>query len=145
MMRRILGVAAPMAVAAVALAGCGSASKERTDAAQAQSVANKETSNNTPAGQSSPLSIAADPSGELKFNKSVLATKSGAVTIKMSNPSTISHGIAVTGNGVDKAGQTVNKGGTSTVSVTLKAGKYTFFCPVPGHRQAGMQGTLTVT
>ena len=63
----------------------------------------------------------------------------------MSNPSTISHAVAVTGNGVDKAGQTVNKGGTSTISVNLKPGKYTFFCPVPGHRQAGMQGTVTVT
>jgi uncharacterized cupredoxin-like copper-binding protein len=30
------------------------------------------------------------------------------------------------------------------VSAQLKPGNYTFYCSVPGHRQAGMQGTLTV-
>jgi uncharacterized cupredoxin-like copper-binding protein len=62
----------------------------------------------------------------------------------MANPSQIPHGVAVEGHGVDKDGQIVQHGGNSTVSVTLKPGKYTFYCPVPGHRQAGMVGTLTV-
>jgi len=39
----------------------------------------------------------------------------------------------------------VSTGGQSKVTVNLKAGTYTFFCPVPGHEQAGMKGTLTVT
>jgi uncharacterized cupredoxin-like copper-binding protein len=62
----------------------------------------------------------------------------------MSNPSPVQHGVAIEGNGVSKTGSIVNQGGTSTVTAKLKPGKYTFFCPVPGHRQAGMQGTLTV-
>jgi uncharacterized cupredoxin-like copper-binding protein len=64
----------------------------------------------------------------------------------MPNPSgnAQSHGIAVEGNGVDKDGSIVQPGGQSQVVVTLKPGKYTFYCPVPGHRQAGMVGTLTV-
>jgi len=33
---------------------------------------------------------------------------------------------------------------TATVSLTLKAGTYTFFCEAPGHRAAGMYGTITV-
>ena len=66
------------------------------------------------------------------------------VTITMDNPSPIPHAIAVEGNGVDKDGQTVTKGGKSTITVTLKPGKYTFYCPVDGHRAAGMKGTLTV-
>ena len=43
-----------------------------------------------------------------------------------------------------KDGKTVSPGGTSTDTLTLKPGKYTFYCPVPGHRAAGMVGTLTV-
>jgi uncharacterized cupredoxin-like copper-binding protein len=62
----------------------------------------------------------------------------------MRNPSQLSHSIAIEGNGVNSAGQVVGPGGTSTVSAALKAGTYKFFCTVPGHRQAGMEGTLTV-
>jgi uncharacterized cupredoxin-like copper-binding protein len=62
----------------------------------------------------------------------------------MSNPSPVPHGIAIQGSGVNKVGSIVNQGGSSTISASLKPGKYTFYCPVPGHRQAGMQGTLTV-
>ena len=54
----------------------------------------------------------------------------------MDNPSPVPHGVAVEGNGVDKDGQTVNKGGKSTVTVPLKKGTYTFYCPVDGP-QAG--------
>ena len=45
---------------------------------------------------------------------------------------------------MNKSGSTVQMGGKSTVTVALKPGKYTFYCPVDGHRAAGMQGTLTV-
>ena len=120
------------------------APRRRRRRPKVKSTATKAKSNNA-AGNSSTLSLSADPSGALKFNKKVLSTKSGAVTINMTNPASIPHGIAVEGNGVDKDGQPVTSGGTSTVSVTLKPGKYTFYCPVDSHRQAGMQGTLTVT
>ena len=65
----------------------------------------------------------------------------------MMNPksSGLQHGIAVEGNGVDKDGPVVAAGQTSTVSVTLKPGKYEFYCPFDSHRQQGMKGTLTVT
>ena len=62
----------------------------------------------------------------------------------MSNPSSVPHGVGVKGNGVDKDGKIVNQGGTSTIAVKLKPGTYTFYCPVPGHEQAGMKGILTV-
>lgn len=88
------------------------------------------------------LSISADKSGKLKFNKSSLKTSHGKITIKMSNPSSLPHSIAIKGKG---AGKVVRKGGTSTVTATLKKGKYTFYCTVPGHQAAGMKGTLTVT
>jgi uncharacterized cupredoxin-like copper-binding protein len=136
-MRRILGIAVPVAVAAVALAGCGSSSSTTTKSAT------KSVTLSTSGGQA--VKLSADPSGALKFNTTTLSAKAGTVTITMNNPSSLQHGIAVEGNGVNQDGKIVGQGGTSVLAVQLKAGKYTFFCPVPGHRQAGMQGTLTVT
>ena len=144
--RRLLAVVIGPLAAGVLMAGCGGSDNSSSSSAPAKvkSAATQAKANNA-AGNSSTLSLSADPSGALKFNKKVLSTKSGAVTINMSNPSSVPHGIAVEGNGVDKDGQTVTSGGTSTVSVTLKPGKYTFYCPVDSHKQQGMQGTLTVT
>jgi uncharacterized cupredoxin-like copper-binding protein len=134
------------AVAALAVAACGSSSKSNsTTAPTTSSSAPASTPTSAPSGGAGAVSLSADPTGALKFNKSSATVKAGKVTLTMSNPSPISHGVAVQGAGVDKSGQIVAHGGTSTVTVTLKPGKYTFFCPVPGHRQAGMQGTLTVT
>jgi uncharacterized cupredoxin-like copper-binding protein len=90
------------------------------------------------------LKLSADPTGQLKFDKTTLDAKAGKVTITMDNPAPVPHAIAIEGNGVDMDGKTVTKGGTSTVSADLKPGTYTFYCPVPGHEQAGMKGTLTV-
>jgi plastocyanin len=95
-------------------------------------------------GASTKLNIKADPGGKLKFDKKTLQAKAGKVTITMANPSQLSHSVAIEGNGVDAEGQVVGPDGTSTASATLKPGTYTFYCTVPGHRQAGMQGTLTV-
>ena len=63
--------------------------------------------------------------------------------IVLTNPSSsgMPHGIAIRGHG---SGRVVGPGGTSTVTATLKRGTYTFLCPVPGHAQRGMTGTLTV-
>ena len=137
MMRRILGVAVPVAMAAVALAGCGSSSSTTTG------PATKSVTVSTSGAHA--VKLSADPSGALKFNTTTLSAKAGTVTITMNNPSSLQPGIAVEGTGVNKDGKIVGQGGTSVLAVQLKAGNYTFFCPVPGHRQAGMQGTLTVT
>jgi mono/diheme cytochrome c family protein len=68
----------------------------------------------------------------------------GQITLTMPNKSSLVHDISIKGPGVDQKGKQVPQGGTSTVSAVLKPGKYTFYCSVPGHEQAGMKGTLTV-
>jgi uncharacterized cupredoxin-like copper-binding protein len=90
------------------------------------------------------LRLRADASGKLKFNKTRLTARAGKVSLVMANPSGLPHAVAVEGKRVDKDGKTVAKGGTSRVTVTLKKGTYTFYCPVDGHRKAGMQGKLVV-
>jgi uncharacterized cupredoxin-like copper-binding protein len=89
--------------------------------------------------------LSADPNGDLKFNTRKLTVKHGVVALVMKNPTSSGqqHGIAIAGKH-GKSGKIVNPGGTSKVKLTLKPGKYTFYCPVPGHRAAGMRGTLTV-
>jgi uncharacterized cupredoxin-like copper-binding protein len=134
MTKRILALAAPVAVAAVAAAGCGGSSSSTTAKSVTVSTSGARA-----------VKLSADPSGALKFNTKTLSAKAGTVTISMNNPAPLEHGIAVEGNGVNKDGKIVGQGSTSVLALQLKAGKYTFFCPVPGHRQAGMQGTLTVT
>jgi uncharacterized cupredoxin-like copper-binding protein len=92
------------------------------------------------------LNLKADPTGALKFNKTTLHAKAGKVIVVMKNPgsSGSDHGIAVKGQGLDKDGKIVHPGKTSTVTVTLKSGKYSFYCPVSGHRGAGMKGHIIV-
>jgi mono/diheme cytochrome c family protein len=87
------------------------------------------------------LTIPADPSGQLAFADSKAVGQAGPVTIEMPNKSGIQHNIAIDGLG---KGQIVASG-TSSFKATLEAGKtYTYYCQVPGHREGGMVGKLTV-
>jgi plastocyanin len=90
------------------------------------------------------LDIPADPSGALAYTFANATAQPGQVTIKSLNKASIDHDISIEGNGVDEKGQVVKNGGTSEVQVDLKAGEYTFYCSVPGHREGGMEGKLTV-
>jgi len=99
------------------------------------------------ARQGEVVDVMASPHGRLRFTMTqATVAPPGTVTLRMTNPSSagIEHGIAIEGHGVDRDGPIVAPGKTSTVTVTLKKGTYTYYCPVPGHEQAGMKGTLTV-
>jgi len=96
------------------------------------------------ASASTSLSLKASKTA-LKFNTKTLHATHGKVTIKMTNPGSTKHAIAIEGHGVDKDGKTVGKNKVSTVTVTLKKGTYTFYCPVDGHKAAGMKGKLIVS
>jgi uncharacterized cupredoxin-like copper-binding protein len=142
-----------VACAALVVAGCGSSDKksESTQAATPSTtettptITNEKPSGGAAAEKGSTLQLSADPSGQLKFDKTSLTAKAGSVTLDMANPSSVPHAVGVKGNGVDKAGPTASsQGSDSKVTVTLKPGKYEFYCPVDGHEQAGMKGTLTV-
>ena len=90
--------------------------------------------------------ISADKT-KLAFTTQSIVAKPGTFTLKMANPSTTKHNIAVRGGqlGFAKVGKSVLKGGTSEVTFTARAGKtYTFFCQIPGHETAGMRGKIVV-
>jgi plastocyanin len=97
------------------------------------------------------LQIAASPTGQLAYVTNKATATTGPVTVEMPNLSGVSHNIAVeagsggaTGPGPVIGASAFTTKGTATVSVTLRPGTYTFFCQAPGHRQAGMYGTLVV-
>jgi plastocyanin len=87
------------------------------------------------------LSIPADPNGQLAFQTNKASAPAGKLTLQMPNKSGTPHDITIDGKG---KGKVVQNGGVSTFTATFAPGKYTYYCSVPGHRQAGMQGTLTV-
>jgi plastocyanin len=154
-MRPITWTAVAVVAGAIALAGCGGGSSSGSSSGSGGSGGSSSGSSGSGSGSSSSgssssssgggetIKLAADPSGQLKFDKSTLKAKAGQLTIDFSNSSGIPHAVAVKGNGVQKVGSTITSG-KNTLALSLKPGTYEFYCPVDGHEQAGMKGTLTV-
>jgi plastocyanin len=90
------------------------------------------------------LEIPAVESGAPAFEFADARAPAGALTITSPNPSSVDHNIALEGGGVDEVGPVVADGGVSEIQVDVEAGEYTFYCSVEGHREGGMEGTLTV-
>jgi len=94
-------------------------------------------------GAETTLQLAADTT-DLAFDKTALDAKAGKVTIDFDNPSPIPHNVVIEEGGEELAGFEPITEGEETETAELGAGTYTFFCSVPGHREAGMEGTLSV-
>jgi plastocyanin len=103
---------------------------------------------NTTSGASTAetLDVSSPSDGGLVFTPDGLQAKPGNVTIDYTNPSPVPHSIAVaTANGNVLGQVQPFANGKQSVQLTdLAPGKYVFYCTVPGHREAGMQGDLTV-
>jgi uncharacterized cupredoxin-like copper-binding protein len=153
-MTRLSTSVAALAAAGALIAGCGGGSSSSSSGGgggYGSQTPAKTTANTTAAAPAASsggrLALKADESNGLSFDPKTLKAKAGTVTITMDNPSGDSqpHAISVEGpGGVDASGKIAQPGSTSEVSLKLKPGKYTFYCPVDGHRAAGMEGTLTV-
>jgi plastocyanin len=125
------------AVLVLAIAGCGGGDESSSSGSSSGS------SSSGGGGGGEQLALAAPADGSLKFDKTSLDAKAGTVTIDFDNPSSVQHGVEIEGNGVEKVSDIVTKGKTS-VTADLKPGTYEYYCPVTGHKEAGMKGTLTV-
>jgi plastocyanin len=97
------------------------------------------------AGAGTALKLAANPTGLLSFDSKQLSAKAGAVTITFANGSPIEHNVTVSQGATVLAATPTFTGGSKTLTIKLKPGTYTFYCSVPGHRQAGMEGTLKIS
>jgi plastocyanin len=165
-MNRFLGIrgtaVTALLAAGVLVAGCGGSSSSSTSSsststtessAAAPATTSTAASSSAAGGAGSPssngaaqvLKLAADPNGGLSYNTTTLTAHPGKVTIEFTNSAPLEHNVTVASTAGSMVGATPTfSGATKSLTVNLKAGTYTFFCSVPGHRQAGMQGTLKV-
>jgi plastocyanin len=137
-----------LALASATLVACGGDDDSATTTTEtspgAAAEGGKEAGGNEAAGGVS-VPFEADPNGELAYTATEVSTEAGPATIDFKNPQSLSHDVAIEDSSGETVGKTevIGEGETST-TVNLKPGKYTFYCSVPGHREAGMEGTLTV-
>jgi plastocyanin len=141
-----------LALGVLALAGCGSSSSGTTastastaSAPAATTTAAATTSASSSTAPSGALALAANPEGQLAYDKKTLTANAGKVTIAFTNMSPLDHNMTIESSAHEILGATPTfQGATKALTLDLKAGTYKFFCSVPGHRMAGMEGTLTV-
>ena len=141
-----------MALAVTALIGlsaCGGDDDEEPEAGTTATEAPTTTAGGDGGGggggASSSIEINADPGGGLAFEESSLETKAGEVTVEFYNDASLGHDVRFEdADGNDVGGTSVITEDEEETTIDLEAGDYTFFCSVSGHREGGMEGTLTV-
>ena len=91
------------------------------------------------------MELTSPETGDLVFDPESLEARVGEVAIDYTNPSEVPHNVAIEGDGEELAqSETVTGGDSAAATVALEAGEYVYYCSIPGHREAGMEGTLTV-
>jgi uncharacterized cupredoxin-like copper-binding protein len=77
--------------------------------------------------------------------KTISVAKTGTYTFQVKNDGTITHALEVEGQGVEQKTGDITPGSSASLTVTLsKNGSYEVYCPIDGHRQSGMEASLTV-
>lgn len=110
-----------------------------------QGATGDEGSTDQASGPGGTLALAADESA-LAYDKTELESQAGEVTLDFDNPSPIPHDVVIRDDGgEDIAATDVITQSKDSLVADLTPGDYQFYCSVPGHEEAGMVGTLTVT
>jgi plastocyanin len=120
--------------------GNGEAAEPGTTAAQTDETTTDGETEDDGGGEATTLELAADPGGQLAFDKEELTAAAGTITIELTNEASIPHNVSVEG----QTSETIQGGATTELDLDLEAGEYEFICAVPGHAAGGMTGTLIV-
>lgn len=143
MTRRFLLLLLTTLALVVAVTACGGDDDDEDSEEPAAEETTTEDTGGGGGGDAVTIMLAADPGGDLAFDQTELTAAAGEVTIELMNESGLPHNVEVEGNGVEEVSETITEGSTS-LTLTLEPGEYEFYCAVPGHREGGMEGTLTV-
>lgn len=142
-MRRASALMAVAALAVLGLAACGGGDDDNETTAAAQPTTTAAAGGG--GGGGSTVDISTPSGSQLAFNQKDVSAKAGSVTIDFNNMQSLQHDVKVEdSSGQELGGTDLVSSGTATATVDVQPGTYTFFCSVPGHREAGMEGTLTV-
>jgi plastocyanin len=98
-----------------------------------------------PGGGAETLDVTSPDDGSLVFDPDAFEAKPGKITLAYDNPSPVPHSIALEdaeGNALEESDEVTSD--SVEISAELAVGEYVFYCTVPGHRESGMEGTLTV-
>jgi plastocyanin len=90
------------------------------------------------------VKVSSPADGSPVFEPDTLTAKAGTVTIEYDNPSPVDHSVAIEAGSETVGESEIATEATLTATADLKPGDFVFYCTVPGHREAGMEGTLTV-
>jgi plastocyanin len=145
-MKKLSAVIAVAALAVLGLAACGGSSSDNSTTAASTPASTTPAGGGGGAGGGSSTVDISTPSGStLAFDQKDVSAKAGSVTINFDNKQSLQHDVAVADSSGKVLGQTdLVSSGTSNATVDLQPGTYTFYCTVPGHKEAGLEGTLTV-
>ena len=152
-MRKTVLVLAIVSLAAIGIAACGgddddssaSATTEQPAATTEAPADDSGSGSGSGDASGSQVALSADPNGALAYDTTALSASGTNVQIAFTNEASLPHDVRVQdADGSDLGGTTIFTDSSETADLELESGEYTFFCSVPGHRQAGMEGTLTV-
>ncbi|HEX6151915.1 MAG TPA: cupredoxin domain-containing protein [Solirubrobacterales bacterium] len=122
----------------------GEAAQEGAEDAKEAAEDAKDDAEGGTADTGATFDVEADPDGGLAYTTDEASAKAGKVTVNFTNSSAVPHDVRIEDSGgKDIGGTEVISESNESAQVNLKPGEYTFFCSVPGHRQGGMEGTLT--
>jgi uncharacterized cupredoxin-like copper-binding protein len=127
----------------VALAGCGASGGQAAGGNQAGKASG--TNGGSAAAARSVVKTIEVKETEYKLNPAkITLNKPGAYVFKAENTGSTTHALEIEGKGVEEETKDLAAGQSAELKVTLKGGSYEIYCPVDGHRQQGMEGTVTV-
>jgi plastocyanin len=142
-MRRASALIAIALLAVLGLAACGG--DDDDDGGETAAAPATTTAPAGGGGGGSTVDISTPPGSDLAYDQQDVNATAGTVTINFDNQQSTQHDVKVEDSAGEELGGTgLISSSTTTGTVDLQPGSYTFFCSVPGHREAGMEGTLTV-
>lgn len=137
-----------LGLVAAALVACGDDDDEvtvPTDTVTEETANGEEEAGGGAQGGGSSVEFEAPAEGGLEYTTDEASAKAGKVTIEFNNPQSIPHDVAIESADGELVGKTdVITEAEDSATVNLEEGEYTFYCTVPGHREAGMEGTLNI-